>query len=337
MLPCIYRGPELEGKLYLDEQVSECYVHGHCVHAYRDGMPSCEGCQSRLDPYHKKFTAQWQDPLHILDRHRAQTLALRGILAGRPAFLFCGGPSANQYPLEALARRGAWVMAVNNTAGHPKVRPQAFVCADPPEKFTHSVWLDPGVMKFIPTQKLKRGGKGVLRRKLPDGTFERLPGGTIGMPNVWGYERRSWMRPDETFFTLPSAAWGNHDEGVAETGEEKTVCTMLLGLRLLRHMGAGAVYLLGVDFWMQAGNGYSFDQGRDTKAAATNNSQFRVVNEWLCRMQANGVFTRFGLTVYNLNPVSGLRAFPHVPFDKALEVACNGIEQVPDLRNWYEK
>ena len=335
VLPCIYRG-NANGQTAKDGQgFLACSVYGQCVPQYLDGVPTCEGCHKRLAPDAPKFAQEWQDQLVVHDRTHTPTHALRGLLAGRPAFLLCGGPSTAQQPLELLQRRGCWTMAVNNVAG-ARVRPQAFVCSDPPLKFSHCIWLDPGIMKFVPNKKFKKRGRGTLRRKVGEKEWKPLPGGTISMPNTWGFGRRSWMRPDESFFTDTEAAWGNHDEGVAETKEDKTVCTMLLGMRLLRYLGAGTIFLLGVDFYMTPEAGYSFAQARDVKAARSNNQHFAVVNDWLCRMRDGGVFERFGVRIYNCNQASGLRAFLHVPFERAVEVACKDIEAVPDLSGWYD-
>lgn len=144
------------------------------------------------------------------------------------------------------------------------------------------------------------------------------------------------MWPDDKFFLADGACWGNHNAGVKKTGEPKTVCTMLLALRLLRYLGAKQIYLLGVDFRMGPGYGYSFAQGRTEGACRSNNGQFSVINEWLVKMQQGGVFKRFGLDVYNCFERSGLRAFPYVPFDVAM-ANCKGIvEDFPDLSGWYE-
>jgi hypothetical protein len=226
-------------------------------------------------------------------------------------------------------------MAVNNSAGHPRIRPQAFVCADPPKKFSHSIWLDPGIMKFVPTPKMT-GSRGSLRKKI-NGEFSVLEQSVMECPNVWGFSRCSWLMPDDSFFNQSDACWGNHQKGVEKTGQPKTVCTMLLAIRLLHYLGASVVYLVGVDFRMSVDYGYSFNQGRDSGAATSNNAQFAVVNQWLCQMQNDGVFERAGMKIYNTFELSGLRAFPYVPFDEAIDQAQGIIENRPDLSNWYEK
>lgn len=315
---------------YLDEQ-------GRCSAKQMSPPPEvCRDCRERVGRSDPKFTELWRDPLVVLDRRRTPASdQLRGLLAGGSAFLMGGGPSANELPLELLARRGCWTLGVNNAAGHPRVRPQAFVCSDPPQKFSHSVWLDPAVMKFVPTPKLG-GSRCKLRRKV-EGRFEPLDRTVSQCPNVWAFERWSWLWPDRRFFEGDGAMWGNHSAGVERTGQPKTVCTMLLGLRLLYFLGARRVYLVGVDFRMGPGYGYSFGQERDASACATNNSQFHVVNGWLCEMVRVRAFEAFGLEVFNCFEHSGLRAFPYVPFEEAVAEARGLCEDVPDLSGWYQK
>lgn len=286
----------------------------------------------------------WVDPLTIRDRCNHDTDSLRDLLAGRDAFIAAGGPSTKSLPLSELTKRGCFVMAVNNMAGHKDLRPQSFVCSDPPSKFHTSIWLDPGIMKFIPTPKLNGGNhRSGIKQKNADGSFtwiqkEKKQRLRVKMcPNVWGFERRSWMAIDETWFTENSAAWGNHNAGVEKTGELKTVCTLLLAMRLMRYLGAKNVFLVGVDFYMTPDQGYSFEQTRDQGACDSNNKQFTVVNDWICRLEKNGIFKKYGINFFNCNPNSGLRAFPHVPFLDAVAKATENIDNIPDLEGWYEK
>ena len=325
---CAYRG-EAKGDHH------KCRRLGECSDEPGKGRPCCKDCQERLTQADPDFPKRWQDPLLILDRQRSPTTALRGLLAGRSAFLLCGGPSANDLPLEDLARRGCWTLAVNNAAGHPRVRPQAFVCSDPPSKFSHSIWLDPAVMKFVPTPKM-HGRRGNLRKKV-GGEFSPLGMSVLECPNVWGFQRASWLTPDDQFFLTEAACWGNHQAGAEMTGQPKTVCTMMLALRILYHLGARRIYLLGVDFHMTPEYGYSFGQDRDEAACKSNNAQFSVVASWLDSMVKAGTFARFGLEVMNCFERSGLRAFPYAPFDAAIIESCGIVESVPDLGLWYLK
>jgi len=172
---------------------------------------------------------------------------------------------------------------------------------------------------------------------MPDGTFVPLDRRADQCPNVWGYRRYSHLTPDDAFFLTDGALWGNHNAGVERTGESKTVCTMLLGVRLLRYLGARRIYLVGCDFLMTPDRKYSFPQDRTPEALLSNNRQFQIVNSWLCRLQEGGVFERFGLTIYNTFERSGLRAFSYYPFNEAVEEAVGIIEEKPDLSQWYEK
>ncbi len=318
--------------VYKDKDGTSCHLLHHTIN---DNPVLCVGCNQCLELSDGDFAARWIDPLTILDRGRKQTDCFRNMLAGRSAFLIGGGPSANELPLGLLGRRGIWSMAVNNAAGHPYIRPQAMVCSDPPKKFSHSIWLDPGVMKFIPTPKMSKR-RGALRRKLPDGSFVPLGMTVTECPNVWGFKRWSWLTPDEGFFLTDGACWGNHETGSKQTGQHKTVCTMLLAIRLLRYLGARKIYLVGIDFIMRPDYGYSFAQGRDAGASASNTNQFAVVNRWLCEMADKKVFAKFGISVYNCFEKSGLRAFEYIPFEAAISEAQGMVETVPDLSYWYD-
>jgi len=331
MSGCVYQGRNT-GR----DGIKTCRINGKCHPDKKDqGVVFCGRCTDSLRIDDEDFTKRWIDPLEILNSRQERTDCLqRTTLAGRPSFLVCGGPSAKAY-LHQLNRRGVFSLAVNNAAGNV-VRPQAFVCSDPPVKFTHSVWQDPGVMKFVPSPKMTKGGRGKIRRKIDKHTFEDA-GTTAECPNVWGFKRDPFLTPNDQFFLQDGAPWGNQDAGVTRTGQPKTVCTMLLGLRLLYYLGSRRIYLLGVDFNMQPGAIYSFNQGKHDGGCVSNNQQYSVVNEWLCEMAQNGTFKRFGLEIYNCFQTSGLRAFPFVQFSHALADVVGDVEEVPDLENWYEK
>ncbi len=339
-MSCVYLG-ESKNEFRNKEEVFVCRVNGQCVKKNGNRrMAQCNKCRSHLKLDDSDFASKWIDPVEIYRRDRTPTKGLRDILAGGTAFLVCGGPSANPL-LERLNSRGCFSLAVNNAAAHI-VRPQAFVCSDPPMKFHQDIWMDPAVMKFVPSAKLS-GYRCRMRTKV-GGVFRRAERGVDQAPNVWGFKRWSWMYPDDRFFTTDGCCWGNQDDGQRKTGEEKTVCTMLLGLRLLRYFGAKRIYLIGVDFYMTPELNYSFSQARDAGVSASNNKHFRTVNKWLCQMVEGGSFKRFGLEVYNCCERSGLRAFPHMPFDEALADAKGiiGVREAvepgqPDCEGWYEK
>lgn len=337
ILPCIYLGKQLQADAGQVEFA--CNLHGKCsLFPNGSGRPNCSDCKDRLSLDDPNLATRFQDPLKITDRSKSPTSVLRGMLAGQSTFLVCGGPSAKSVAYHRLAERGIFSLGVNNVAGMVPV--SAFTCSDPPMKFHWGIFADPKIMKFLPVPKLGAGKqRGQLRTKDSDGTFRWMGRCAKDCPNVWGYERRSWMMPDHTFFTEPYAAWGNQQVGVDRCLQPKTACTMLLGFRLLYYLGSRRIFLLGADFEMKHGIGatgnYAFGQERDEDAIKSNNNQFAITNGWLCALEP--VFRRFGLEVYNCNPVSGLTAFSHVPFEDALE-DCRG--PVPsgefDLSGWYE-
>src|SRR5690606_15550299 len=280
MADCVYLVDEQVKRQTPDgRQVFKCRIHEHCTKEGKSNpYSSCENCKQKLTTDDKKLKSEFLDPLKMYDRDKNQTHSLRNLLAGNPAFLVCGGPSAKQLDLTKISQRGCFSLAVNNMAAYYPA--SAFVCSDPPSKFSDAIWLDPMMFKFIPSPKMsvKRGR---LRTKV-NGEFQdlRINNQHISAchcPNVWGFERRSWFRPDETFFTQDSAAWGNHDVGVKMTGEKKTVNTMFLALRLLYYLGARRIYLVGVDFKMTPGVGlkenYAFGEQRNEDAINSNNNQ----------------------------------------------------------------
>jgi len=329
-MDCVYLGSNISGTIH------KCLLYETCdVEKTTPDHASCVACQDKLGIDDKDFAAKWVDPLEVCDRSKLKTDSLRNVLVGGDAFLVCGGPSINDMPLHLLKQRGVWIMAVNNVAAHHRIRPQAFVCSDPPMKFSNTIWDDPGVMKFVPTPKMS-GRRAKLRRKIGK-VFKESDRRVCDCPNVWGFKRESYLVPNDEFFMAAGAMWGNQDAGVDRTHEKKTVCTFLLGLRLLYYMGARRIFLLGVDFRMTPNYGYGFGQKRTPGASTSNNRHFVVVNDWLCRLQQGGTFDRFGLEIFNCFERSSLRAFPYVPLGFAVEGACNRVEQRPDLEGWYEK
>ena len=345
VVDCGYFGPPT-GRDLNGLPIFKCGLHGECVTTGGQRVPVCDRCPDRVPLTAPEWPDKWRDPLVVYDRQKHRNDGLRDLLAGRAAFVVCGGPSANAEKLERLNERGIFTLAVNNMAGHSRFRANAFVCSDPPSKFSYSIWQDPAIIKLIPRPKMT-GGRARIRRRGPDGVLANVQIGhreymtTEMCPNVWGFDRRSWLRPDDSFFTEPDAAWGNHDDGAAQTGEEKTVGTFMLALRLIRYLGARRVFLVGADFGMAGDRGdlgnYAFAQARDIDAVVANNAQYRIQNAWLCKMQETGVFARFGLEVYNCNERSRLRAFPFVPFAAALAAVRGDVEERPDLSSWYDR
>ena len=339
--PCLYLGEKLD-ETEKGDAIYVCHQYGKCVlRPNNDNLPSCRGCRFRLRMDEDNFPADWRDPLLVTDRYGKKTDVLRNYLQGGSAFLVCGGPSVNNIPYSRLSERGIFSLGVNNVAGYVPV--SAFTCSDPPQKFHSSIFLDPKIMKLIPIPKLgKKRGK--LRRKQSDGSFIWLPDKYPEVcANVWGYERRSWLACDQTWFTEPSAAWGNQNAGLQRLNlpeTEKCANTMFLGLRLLQYLGAKRIFLLGVDFYMKPDvdlkDNYSFGENRDDSAVRSNNKHYAICNKWFKELRP--VFEKFGYETYNCNQFSRLTAFDYVPFETALEDCRGLVDKEPfDLENWYIK
>ena len=337
--PCIYLAERLSDSI--NERIMHaCHRYGKCtILSNNFAQPACSDCKDRLTLDSPDLAEKFLDPLVVTDCRKTPTHALRGMLAGGSAFLVCGGPSVKLIDYHRLNERGIFSLGVNNVAGMVPV--SAFTCSDPPMKFHWGIFADPRIMKFLPVPKLGGGkNRGQLRRKNADGSFQWIGRCAKDCPNVWGYERRSWMMPDHTFFTDHHAAWGNQQAGLDRCGQPKTACTMLLGFRLLYYLGARTIFLLGADFEMKPDAGlnenYAFGQARDAGAIESNNRQYMIANDWLCQLRPT--FERFGLHCYNCNPLSGLRAFDHVPFSEAMKLCRGTIPSEPfDLSDWYEK
>lgn len=280
----------------------------------------------------------WRDPLHVTDYRKEMCGEIfEGTMHGGAGFIIGGGPSFTDEQAKLLSQRGIWSMAINNAACHPLHRPNAMVCADPPNKFHDGIWRDPGIMKFVPIPKL-RGGRGSLRAQRGDGTFYKPGMSVVDCPNVWGFLRRNWCEADESFFTDTGAAWGNLAAGVLRTGRAKGVCTLLLAIRLMYWLGFRTIYLVGVDFKMSEQAGYFYPQARDADAVTSNMDLYSVIRDLLAEIKNKGIFEAFGLKVVNCNPESALDIFEHSPIDEAVSWALKEFPQQPwKMQGWYEK
>lgn len=243
---------------------------------------------------------------------------LAGLWGGRPAFLVCGGPSVNNFDYRRLGERGVASLGVNNVAAYVPVR--AWTFGDHQRKFHHGLFFDPNLITFVPEGKLRK----TVRAKV-GGHFRGTGIRLRDCPNVWGYARSGRFDPG-AFFATPFAHWGESKH------PEWTLDTMLLGLRLLHYLGAGRVYLLGVDLWRATKeDGYCFDHpgsGGMRKYEKTNN-MLRALRP---------VFDRHGWQVLNCNPESKCDAFDFADFDAAVDDCKGPVPDEPfDLREWYSE
>jgi hypothetical protein len=280
----------------------------------------------------------WEDPLQIITKTKDRTDALRDSMKGTPVgFIIGGGPSFDDAAAIQLARRGIFGMAINNAACHPIYRPQAMVCADPPSKFHDGIWKDPGIMKFCPIPKLRKG-RGKLRSRDSDGQFWHPGIATCDCPNVWGFLRRAWIEHNETFFMDEGASWGNLDEGVLRTGGPKGVCTPTA-----RHP---ADVLPRVPASVSGGRGFQHVSRAGLLLQRRANDQrrrqqhhlYKTTIGHLAALQDRGIFEAFGLEIIQTNAASRLDVFKHVPLEDATADALDGFPRQPwDMAGWYSK
>lgn len=252
-----------------------------------------------------------------------QLTSLENLWAPSAGFLVCGGPSLETLPLETLRERGIVSLGVNNAAAAVPVTAWCF--GDTQSKFHHSLFLDPKMMTFAPTGKLRRG----LRAKLPDGSFRSIdPERLCHCPSTYGIARSSRFDA-ETFLTTEYAHWGISGKSAGELGGRRTLSTMLVGIRLMHYLGCRRMYMLGVDFEMKDGRKYGFNE-----VVSGGRGKFRKYAAMLEELKP--VFEAAGFFLLNCNPKSRCEVFPHVPFDEALRDCRGAVPEEPyDLAEWY--
>jgi len=275
------------------------------------------------------------DPLEVCDRDKRPTHAMRNQWAGCAAFLVCGGPSLRQIDLSFLRERGIVSLGINNVAGYAPVR--AWCYSDSTHKFHHGIFFDPNIIKFVPKPRLEKNDKSRVRAKLPDGTFRWTGRHVSQCPNVFGFPRETKFFPEQ-FFSLPYASWGASDKHPEMNYRAKNIFTFFIGFRLLHYLGVRRVYMLGVDFKMDAAQGYAFGQARWPGAVNGNNGKYRIATGMLQELRPH--FEKAGFEVYQTNPDSALRVFDYVPLATAIQDCRGAVPPEPwsedALEGWYE-
>jgi hypothetical protein len=242
---------------------------------------------------------------------------------GATAFLCVNGPSfkdINRGPLKFVH-----TMCVNNgpKALMPKLRPNFWTCVDGADKFLHTIWRDPTIMKFAPTS---------AKHKPLWNSDTDLPAGVSvnECPNVVYYERNTSFNPDK-YLSEASVNWGNSKHNKDENGRSGCRSVMLAAIKILYLAGFRKIYLLGCDFNMDTENHYSFEQDRKPSAIKNNQSTYRQLDWRFNRMKEH--FDNHGLQVFNCNPKSGLAAFPFKSYEDALDDA---LSYTVDWREYVE-
>lgn len=261
----------------------------------------------------------------VVFRSDGRPAPLDGILKGRPVFLLLGGPSLGSLDLGRLSARGICSMAVNNAwLMH---RTQMFVCSDPPGRFADTGWHDPSITKFLPFSHVRS-----KLRSFTDGAFRETRFESNQMPNVWYFHRNDYFDP-ETFFDESSCSWGTMKNRRDAIGISSSRSTMLIAIKLLSWLGAGEIFLLGADFKMDldmSARAYAWGEKKHESGRRSNNAGYASLAKRLTSLVPHAP-----LKIWNCNPASGLRCFPHASFDEAIERASSVCSRDVPLAGWY--
>lgn len=245
---------------------------------------------------------------------------------GGHVFVLLAGPSVEALDLSLLAQRGVATFGVNNSSC--TIRTNFWTFCDSPDKFHHSIWRDPGVIKFVPKPKMRKRTK----VKQPDGSFE-WSNRARSFPGVLQYRRNAYFNP-ETWLYEDSINWGNSQKSQLSNRQPHDLNVMFSVLRLCFYLGFRNVYLLGCDWHMTPDKPYSGPQAKHVGGCMSNNVKYAKVGHMLDLLKPR--FDEAGYRVFNCNPNSQLTTFPFLAYDDAVGLATDGVPQNPDAAGWYE-
>lgn len=255
-----------------------------------------------------------------------------GQWAPRPGFLVCPGPSLRAIHLPTLQQRGIVTVGVNNAAAY--ARTTAAVFGDPQSKFHSSMFFDPNCMVFCPNGKLRYH---VRMQDSQTKEYWRHTSTVAECPSCYGICRSGRFVP-EYFFKDYFAHWGHagkkDDRALERTGTNRPFSkleSMLIGIRLLHHMGCRIIYLVGVDHYMSKQDPYAWEAPR-----TGGNGRWSKADKLLQDVKEAGKDE--GLQIFNCNPLSQCKVFEHISFDQAIAHATEPFGPEPyDLSTWYNK
>ncbi len=220
----------------------------------------------------------------------------------KAAFLIGRGWSATLAKRKIIADSGIPVMAVND---YPKDGPDPnYWCSgDPPVYFPERLWTNPKIVKFCAMTTVK------CLRPREDAYAPALT--TKSAPNVHYFHAVQNCTDVEAFLHTPWINWGTSicAEEVPALYKASARSSMLIGLRLLWHLGYREVFLLGCDCTPHQ---HDFPHYYETI--------FHHLE------QIKPAFDRYCYSVYQTNPDSHLRIFKMADFDKAIEFCKRKVE-----------
>lgn len=267
------------------------------------------------------------DPL--LYTAEGHSVSLRNWYRGRHVFFVGNGPSLKQLDLEKLNSKGIVTAGINN--GWFVHRPDLWFCVDDPGNFADVIWKDPGVVKFVPMGKIERK----LRVRRGDGGFRESKFTAGQMPACWFYRRNTKFN-HETYLTENTINWGTEGKMVDSLGIKGSRSVMLAAMRLLIYLGFSHIYLVGCDFRMALGEGnYAFEQDRTPSSVKGNNTTFEALNKRFASVWPE--IKKSGVKIWNCYEGSGLKVFPHLPFEDAVLRASKECSKEVSTKGWYDK
>jgi len=250
------------------------------------------------------------------------------VFKDQPIFLVLSGPSLNSHNLEEINRVNAMSFGVNNS--WHVFKPNFWTCADNPDRFLYSRWVDPNVMKLVPSALKK-----MSLRKQVGNKLEEAGKTPKDCPNVFFYERNLSFNPS-LFLKEKTINWGGESKKRDSIGIKGSRSVMLSAIKLCFVLGFRTIYLCGADFNMEEGTqNYAFEQDRTDSAIKGNNNSYKGNIKRLKSLKTK--FDESGLKVFNCNPRSRLDAFPFISFEEAIAECEKGLIPLESSKGWYDK
>ena len=268
----------------------------------------------------------------LLYTSEGHSVSLENWYRGKPAFLVCGGPSLADMDLSQLRRPGIVTFGVNNVWA--TFRPNLWCCVDRPGNFLDTGWKDPAIIKFAPMGKIDTN----LHLRKDNGDFRRSTYKLKDMPSVFYFRRNEKFEADR-FFTQGTVNWGCHGKCVDDLGVKGSRSVMLAATRFMYYLGFRKIYIVGADFKMvKSGQeapvrNYAWDQWRHDSSVKGNNTTYSALNTRFNALLPH--MKERKLEVYNCTPNSGLKSFPMMDFQKAVDLSAAECEKKVGTDGWY--
>jgi hypothetical protein len=276
---------------------------------------------------------QYIQPPPMLFNRDGLNLFMGDPFKGSSAFLILGGPSFGELlkgesdfknkkvsNKELLNYPGFVTMATNNAPR--SFRPNLWTMVDDPGNFIKSIWLDPKITKFVPFDHAEKS-------LFDNESWEQMDKLVGECPNVNFFRRNEHFSPDQ-FLQEGTFNWGEHSDSLDELGNKGGRSVMLVAIKLLYYLGIRKIFLLGCDFKMDSNIKYHFEQDRSAGSQKGNNATYEILKTRFEALLPN--FEKVGLKVFNCNLDSGLKVFPMVPFEEAINIATNDIPDISTER-----